>query len=53
MENTNRLLKYIILSIIVALSCLAIPKKMMDFIEVASIAVVASATFLILDTYLP
>jgi hypothetical protein len=53
MENQNRVLKYIIEGMIVALACLAIPKRSMDFIEVLLIALVASSTFVILETYIP
>ena len=54
MNNLNRLIKYFILTLVVALACIAIPsKKLMTWAEIGLIALVASSTFLILDTYLP
>ncbi len=49
----NRLLKYVIQGVIVALACFALPKRSMEMIEILLIALVASSTFVILDTYLP
>jgi hypothetical protein len=53
MESMNRLLKYVIQGVIVALACFALPKRSMEMIEILLIALVASSTFVILDTYLP
>ena len=52
-DNKLRVIKYLIMGVIVALSCFAIPKITMDFMEILLIALVASSTFGILDTYLP
>lgn len=48
----NRLLKYFIEGLIVALACFAIPKRSLDMIEIVLIALIASSTFGILDTYI-
>ncbi len=53
MQNIKRVLKYFIVGLIVALACFAIPKRHMDFIEIMLIALIASSTFVILDTYIP
>jgi len=53
MDCLNRLLKYLIEGLIVALACFAIPKRSLDFMEIALIALIASSTFGILDTYIP
>jgi hypothetical protein len=53
MEQLNRLIKYLIMGLVVALSCIALPQKRMDVGGILMIAVVASATFLIVDTYFP
>ena len=37
----------------VAIACFAIPKKSLDIEEIAILALVAAATFSILDTYIP
>ena len=52
-EIIKRVLKYLAEAIVVALACYAIPKKKLDLEEVALIALVAAATFSILDTYIP
>jgi hypothetical protein len=52
-EIMKRVLKYLVEAIVVALACYAIPKKKLDLEEVALIALVAAATFSILDTYIP
>jgi ABC-type Co2+ transport system permease subunit len=53
MEQMNRLIKYLIMGLVVALACIALPQKKMEIGEILMIAVVASATFLIIDTYFP
>jgi ABC-type Co2+ transport system permease subunit len=52
-EIMKRVLKYLVEAMVVALACYAIPKKKLDLEEVALIALVAAATFSILDTYIP
>lgn len=52
MQNMKRIMKYLIEGLIVALACFAIPKRSMDFIEILLIALIASSTFIILDTYI-
>jgi len=46
-------LKYIIEGLIVALACFAIPKRSMHMIEILLIALIASSTLVILETYIP
>jgi hypothetical protein len=52
-EIMKRVIKYFVEAILVAIACYAIPKKRLDMEEIAMIALVAAATFSILDTYLP
>ena len=49
----KRIIKYLVIAIVVAVACVAIPKRAMDLEEIALIALVAAATFSILDTYAP
>ena len=52
-EVTKRVIKYLVEGLMVALACFAIPKQSLDFEEILLIALVATATFSILDTYIP
>jgi hypothetical protein len=52
-EVMTRILKYLVQGLMVALACFAIPQKSLEFEEIALIALVAAATFSILDTYIP
>ena len=52
-EIMKRIIKYLVIAIVVSVACFAIPKKAMDMEEIALIALVAAATFSILDTYAP
>jgi hypothetical protein len=52
-EIMKRVIKYLVEAIIVAVACFAIPKKAMDIEDIALIALIAAATFSILDTYIP
>jgi hypothetical protein len=52
-EIMKRVIKYLVIGIVVALACFAIPKKSMDLEEIALISLVSAATFSILDTYMP
>ena len=52
-EIMKRVIKYLVEAIVVAVACFAIPKKAMNLEEIALIALVAAATFSILDTYMP
>ncbi len=49
----KRVIKYLVEGLMVALACFAIPKQSLDFEEILLIALVAAATFSILDTYIP
>jgi ABC-type Co2+ transport system permease subunit len=52
-EIIRRIVKYLIEGLMVAIAAYAIPKKSMNFEEIALLALVAAATFSILDTYIP
>jgi hypothetical protein len=52
-EVMKRVIKYLVQGLMVAFACFAIPKKSLEFEEIALIALVAAATFSILDTYMP
>jgi ABC-type Co2+ transport system permease subunit len=52
-EIMKRVIKYLVEALVVAMACYAIPKKSLDLEEIALIALVAAATFSILDTYMP
>ena len=49
----NRIVKYLVEGIMVALAAYFIPNRYMKLDEVASIALIATATFALLDMYLP
>jgi hypothetical protein len=52
-EVLKRAIKYLVEGLMIAIACYAIPKKNLDIEEIAIIALVAAATFSILDTYIP
>jgi ABC-type Co2+ transport system permease subunit len=52
-ELIKRAIKYIVEGIIVALAAYVIPKKSLNVEEVVIIALSASATFSILDVFIP
>lgn len=52
-EFIKRALKYVIEGIMVAIAAYAIPNKSLKVDEILLIALVAAATFSILDAYLP
>lgn len=52
-ELIKRIVKYLIEGLIVSLAAFAIPKRSLNFEEIALIALTAAATFSILDTYIP
>jgi hypothetical protein len=52
-ELVRRAVKYIVEGVMVAIAAYAIPKRTLNFDEVALIALTAAATFSILDTYVP
>ena len=49
----KKLIKYLVEGIIVAITCFAIPQKSLQLDEIAVIALIAAATFSILDVFLP
>ena len=51
-EVMKRVIKYLVEGLMVAFACFAIPKQSLDFEVIALIALVAAATFSILDTYI-
>jgi hypothetical protein len=52
-EVLKRAIKYLVEGLMIAIACFAVPKKSLDVEEIAIIALVAAATFSILDTYIP
>uniref|UniRef100_A0A6C0HRQ3 Uncharacterized protein n=1 Tax=viral metagenome TaxID=1070528 RepID=A0A6C0HRQ3_9ZZZZ len=52
-EIVRRIVKYLVEGLMVAIAAYAIPKKSMNLEEIALLALVAAATFSILDTYVP
>ena len=52
-EVLKRIIKYLVEGLMVAIACYAIPKASMNIDEIGYIALVAAATFSILDTYIP
>ena len=52
-ELIKRGIKYLVEGLMVAIAAYAIPKRSLNFDEVALIALTAAATFSILDTYIP
>ena len=52
-EIMKRVINYIIEGLMVALACYAIPKQTLGLEEIGLIALIASLTFSILDTYIP
>ena len=52
-EVLKRIIKYLVEGLMVAIACYAIPKASMKVDEIGYIALVAAATFSILDTYIP
>jgi len=52
-ELVQRAIKYLVEGFMVAIAAYAIPKKSLNMDEVALIALIAAATFSILDTYVP
>jgi|TARA_B110000858_G_C17642537_1_gene398807 hypothetical protein len=52
-ELLKRVMKYFVEGIMVAIAAYAIPEKKLNVEEIAIIALMAAATFSILDTYVP
>jgi len=52
-ELTKKVVKYLVEGLIVALAAYAIPKKSLNVEEIVVIALVAAATFSILDVFIP
>jgi ABC-type Co2+ transport system permease subunit len=52
-ELVRRAIKYLVEGFMVAIAAFAIPQKQLKIDEIALIALVAAATFSILDTYVP
>jgi len=52
-ELVKRAVKYLVEGFMVAVAAYAIPKRSLNFDEVALISLTAAATFSILDTYVP
>ena len=52
-EIIKRIIKYLVEGLMVAIAAYAIPQKSLNLEEIALIALIAAATFSILDTYIP
>ena len=52
-ELVERIVKYLIEGLMVAIAAFAIPKKSLNMEEIVLLALTAAATFAILDTYIP
>lgn len=52
-EAMKRIIKYLVEGLMVAIAAFAIPKQSLKIDEIALLALVAAATFSILDTYIP
>ena len=52
-ELVKRAIKYLVEGLMVAIACYAIPKASLKVDEIGYIALIAAATFSILDTYVP
>lgn len=52
-ELAKKAIKYLVEGLIVALAAYAIPKKSLNIEEIIVIALVAAATFSILDVFIP
>jgi ABC-type Co2+ transport system permease subunit len=52
-ELFKRAIKYVVEGIVVALAAYVIPKQKLNFEEVVVVALVAAATFAVLDTFIP
>ena len=52
-ELIKRAIKYLVEGLMVAIVAFVIPQKPLKFEEIAIIALMAAATFSILDTYVP
>ena len=52
-EVLKRIIKYLVEGLMVAIACYAIPKASLKVDEIGYIALVAAATFSVLDTYVP
>ena len=52
-ELVKRAVKYLVEGFMVGIAAYAIPKRSLNFDEVALISLTAAATFSILDTYVP
>lgn len=49
----KRVIKYLVEGLMVAIAAFAIPQKSLQMDEIALLALVAAATFSILDTFIP
>jgi|TARA_B110000285_G_C15133135_1_gene625009 hypothetical protein len=52
-EMVKRAIKYLVEGLMVAIAAALIPKKALNLEEIAVVALTATATFAILDTYVP
>jgi ABC-type Co2+ transport system permease subunit len=52
-ELVKRIIKYLVLGFMIAITSYAIPKRSLNVEEIILISLTAAATFSILDTYIP
>ena len=52
-ELVRRIIKYLIEGFIVAIAAFAIPERSLNIEEILALTLTATATFAILDTYIP
>jgi ABC-type Co2+ transport system permease subunit len=52
-DIVKRIIKYLVEGLMVAIAAYAIPQKSLNLEEISLIALIAAATFSILDTYIP
>jgi ABC-type Co2+ transport system permease subunit len=49
----TRIIKYLVQGIVIAIAAFAIPRQSMRFDEICALALVAAATFSLLDAFMP
>ena len=52
-ELCKRVVKYVLQGMVIAISALVLPKSKIDFEAVIALALIAAATFAIIDTLMP
>ena len=52
-ELCRRVVKYLLMGVVIAISTLILPKQKIDFESVLALALISGATFAIIDTFIP